>query len=277
MDVASRTTVPTPRSRMHPSRYCRSGDSGVVSTERGIGISSSPMRLPAVPMTPARAPSERRSTDSTMYETEVLPLVPVIATMSIHAAGLAVVQGGGDGARAPGVRDPYDTDVPCRRGQYAAVLHEDRGSTPGEGGGDGSGAAFHVPRHRDEERSRHHPVRVEGGSGGDVRLLRVTLEDVVVLSGQQLAQLQGGPFEGWLGPWFGRRRNAATAVRRSCGGEVERVRGGNGAREALTRRGGGAGGAPGRDGPPKVASRVRAGRGGSSRARRGRPGAGTSL
>ena len=69
--------MPTPRSRMQPSRYWKSGDSGVVSTDRGIGISSSPIRLPAVPMTPTLAPSAIRSTDSTMYDTDVFPLVPV--------------------------------------------------------------------------------------------------------------------------------------------------------------------------------------------------------
>ena len=53
----------------------------------GIGISSSPIRLPAVPMTPTVAPSAIRSTDSTMYDTEVFPLVPVTATMSICRPG----------------------------------------------------------------------------------------------------------------------------------------------------------------------------------------------
>lgn len=40
-----------------------------------------------VPMTPTFAPSEIRRTDSTMYDTDVLPLVPVIATMSICRPG----------------------------------------------------------------------------------------------------------------------------------------------------------------------------------------------
>lgn len=72
---------------MWPSRYCRSGDSGVVSTEGGIGIISSPIRLPAVPITPTEAPSEILSRDSTMEEMEVFPLVPVTATMSICRPG----------------------------------------------------------------------------------------------------------------------------------------------------------------------------------------------
>lgn len=72
---------------MCPRRYWKSGDSGVVRTERGIGMSSSPIRLPAVPITPTRAPSAILSTDSTMYETEVFPLVPVTATMSMARPG----------------------------------------------------------------------------------------------------------------------------------------------------------------------------------------------
>lgn len=83
IEVASRTTVPTSWSRMCPNRYWKSGDSGVVSTERGIGISSSPMRLPDVPITPTFAPSAILRRDSTMYDTEVFPLVPVTATMSM--------------------------------------------------------------------------------------------------------------------------------------------------------------------------------------------------
>ncbi|CAM5615515.1 hypothetical protein SCYAM73S_02999 [Streptomyces cyaneofuscatus] len=85
--MASRTTLPAALSRIRLSRYWRSGDSGVESAEGGIGIGSSPIRLPAVPITPTRAPSASRSTDSTMYETEVLPLVPVIATRSIARPG----------------------------------------------------------------------------------------------------------------------------------------------------------------------------------------------
>ncbi len=64
--MASSTTLPVPWSRMRPRRYCRSGDSGVVSTEGGIGITSSPIRLPAVPITPTEAPSEILSSDSNM-------------------------------------------------------------------------------------------------------------------------------------------------------------------------------------------------------------------
>lgn len=45
------------------------------------------MRLPAVPITPTRALSAIRSTDSVMYETEVLPLVPVMAIRSIARPG----------------------------------------------------------------------------------------------------------------------------------------------------------------------------------------------
>lgn len=72
---------------MHPSRYWKSGDSGVVSTDLGIGISSSPIRLPPVPMTPTLACSAILSTDSTMEETDVFPLVPVTATIFICRPG----------------------------------------------------------------------------------------------------------------------------------------------------------------------------------------------
>ncbi len=72
---------------MCPSRYWRSGDSGVLSTEGGIGMTSSPIRLPAVPITPTRACSASRSTDSVMYETDVFPLVPVMAIRSIARPG----------------------------------------------------------------------------------------------------------------------------------------------------------------------------------------------
>jgi hypothetical protein len=59
----------------------------VVSADLGMGISSSPIRLPAVPITPTLAPSAIRSTDSIMYDTDVFPLVPVMATMSICRPG----------------------------------------------------------------------------------------------------------------------------------------------------------------------------------------------
>ena len=73
----------TSRSRITANSACRSGASGVVSA---VFTSSPAMRVPTVPITPARIPA-RCSPPSASRVVVVLPWVPVTPIIRIAAAG----------------------------------------------------------------------------------------------------------------------------------------------------------------------------------------------
>lgn len=135
---------------------------------------------------------------------------------------LAKIAGGNDRGCHPGVRNPHGAHTRRQhRKTGCRAVDEYRRRATCEGRSDRARTTFAVPGHRDEQRARRHPVGVEGRSRGDPCRLRVALENVVVLPGQQLAQLHDDSFEGGSARSRGRRQAAAPAERRSCGDDVE--------------------------------------------------------
>ena len=95
-----------------------------------------------------------------------------------------MVAGGGTAAvvRVSGTRTTH-TPAADAGSAGASSVDEHRDRAAGEGRSDGLRAALAVAGHRDEERTRRHPVDVEAGARGD-RCLRVAPEYVVVVPGQ---------------------------------------------------------------------------------------------
>ncbi len=203
-----------------------------------------------------------------------------------HCGGLADI-GDADGAH-----------VAHRGGQGWRLFVDEYGDRAAcDGRGDGVRAAGGMAGHRGEHGAGGDPVRVERHAGGDVRAVGGSPQHVVVLSGHEVAQLHGDPFECGVGRVVRHCREAARAgapwAAWCCGADRgTHASGGRRRRRRLrssARRSGGVGvGAAGRGGHArgvecrmplpgtvaKIASRGRAARYGPFRAPRPRaPGA----